>query len=419
MVNFGLFHIHCFFREGIKEDYEKNGIYSIVNLLNGKQYIGQTRNGLATRILQHQGDLLKRNKRENRHLVNSFNHYGADNFGCYILEYAPDNLTQLELIKWLNDAEVKWIRHFRNLLGDRMLYNQNDGGDGINPTKEYRENLSNSLKKTYENPVLRQQAREITLKRYEDPAEHDKTSKALKKAYENPILRQQAREITLKRFGDPKEHEKLSIAMIDAHNEHPEYREQKSKSQKKRFEDPKEHEKLSAIISKRYEDPKEHEKTSITIKKAFEDPIKRKKLSDRNIRRYARPGERQKESERQKKSYKEKPERREKQSKSHLKFYEDDENYAYFCKWHKQSNKTNKERNEKIQYGLNCVLLPFLYWYPYFYKSSKNHKLNIIATILKECHKRNVSIVTYRTIQPFVHIIYEQVRKKKRKSDIP
>lgn len=413
MVNFGLFHIHCFFREGIKENYEKNGIYSIVNLLNGKQYIGQTRNGLATRILQHQGDLLKRNKRENRHLINSFNEYGVNNFGCYILEYAPDNLSSDELIKWLNVAEVKWIRYFRNALGDRMLYNQNDGGDGINPTKEYRQNLSRSLKKAYENPILRQQARKITLKRYEDPEERKKTSLSLKKAYENPELRKQNSEVQKKRFEDPEEHKKISEAMIVTHKEHPQYGERKSVSQKRRFEKQEERDKMSAIVSKRYKDPKEHIKTSITTKEAFKDPVKRKKLSDRNIRRYARSDEREKESERQKKSYKEKPERRKKQSKSHLQFYKNDENYKRFREWHKHSNKTNKERNEKIQYSLICILLPFLYWYPHFYKVSKNYKLKIITVILNECNKRNIKEVTYRTIQPFVENIYTQVKKKR------
>lgn len=412
MVNFGLFKIRCLFREGIKDDYEKNGIYSIVNLINGKQYIGQTRNGLATRILQHQGDLYKR--RDNRHLVNAFHKYGADNFACYILEYAPNDITFEELIKWLNDTETKWIRYFRNILGDRMVYNQNDGGDGINPTKEYRENLSCSLKKAYENPALREQARRITTKRYKTPEERKKTSISLKKAYENPELRKQNSDAQKKRFEDPKEHEKMSIAMKNAYEEHPEYHIKNSISQKKRFEKQEERDKISAIVSKRYENPEEHIKTSITTKEAFKDPVKRKKLSDRNIRRYARPGEREKESERQKKSYKEKPERKEKQSKSHLKFYKDEDNYNEFLTWHKIANKTNKERNSRKQMHLSCILVPFLYWYPHFSKSSKNHKLTIIATILKECNKRNIHEVTYKTIQPFIKVIYKQVRKKRK-----
>lgn len=411
MVNFGLFKIKCLFRERIKDDYEKNGIYSIVNLTNGKQYIGQTRNGLATRLLQHQGDLYKR--RDNKHLVNAFHKYGADNFACYILEYAPENITLKELIKWLNKAEVKWIRYFRNILGDEMVYNQNDGGDGINPTKEYRENLSRALKKTYKSPALREQARRITTERYKNPKEREKTSISLKKAYENPELRKQNSEVQKKRFKDPKEREKMSAAMTVAHKEHPEYGERKSASQKKRFEKQEEHDKMSAIVSKRYEDPEEHIKTSVTTKEAFKDPAKRKKLSDRNIRRYARLGEREKESERQKKSYREKPERKEKQSKSHLEFYKNEDNYLKFKTWHKQSNATNKERNERKQMHLSYILIPFLYWYPHFSRTSKNHKLTIIATILKECNKRNVHEVTYKTIQSFVKIIYKQVKKKR------
>lgn len=414
MVNFELFKIRCLFREGIKDDYEKNGIYSIVNLVNGKQYIGQTRNGLATRILQHQGDLFKRNKRENRHLVNSFNKYGANNFACYILEYAPDDISFNELVKWLNEAEVRWIRYYRKLVGDEMLYNQNDGGDGINPTKEYRKNLSNSIRLANQRPEVKASKSLGQKKRYKNPEERKKTSVSLKKAYKNPELRKQNSEVQKKRFKDPKEHEKMSVAMIIANKEHPEYSERKSASQKKRFEKQEERDKMSVIVSKRYEDPEEHIKTSITTKEAFKDPIKRKKLSDRNIRRYARPGEREKESERQKKSYREKPERKEKQSMSHLKFYENEDNYNEFLAWHKIANETNKERNARKQMYLSCILVPFLYWYPHFSRTSKNHKLTIIATILKECNKRNIHEVTYKTIQQFIKVIYKQVKKKRK-----
>ena len=54
------------------------GIYKIENLVNGKLYIGQSRN-LRKRKLRHFNEL-KMNKHVNNHLQRSFNKYGEKNF---------------------------------------------------------------------------------------------------------------------------------------------------------------------------------------------------------------------------------------------------------------------------------------------------------------------------------------------------
>ena len=365
-MNYDLFKIHAFFREGQQDDYSKKGIYAIVNLKNGKLYIGQTRTTLAQRILQHQGDLLKRNKRENRHLVNSFLKYGVSNFGCFVIEYAPENIEFEELIKWLNDAETKWIRFYRTKMGDRFLYNQNDGGDGINPTQEYRNNLSLSLKKTHqEHPEIGLQKSKSQKERYKNPVERHKTSKALKKTYqEHPELRKQASDVIKKYI-----------------QEHLEFGEKVSKGMKKNF------------FYKKKKD------TSPKV--------------DGRKERYSNFQERNKESIRQKKSYQEHPERKEKQSKSHIIWYK--EHSQEFQEFHSRSCTTNKYKNTKLKYELNCIIFYFLCEYPQFIKSSKNVKYKILNEILRKAEMFGLTYITQEFIKSISLDIYLKVRKVRMK----
>lgn len=60
------------------------GIYKIVNLINGKIYIGSSKN-LRVRLWKHRS-LLRHNKHYNSHLQNSWNKYGENNFDYAILE---------------------------------------------------------------------------------------------------------------------------------------------------------------------------------------------------------------------------------------------------------------------------------------------------------------------------------------------
>ena len=364
-MNYDLFKIHVFFREGRQDDYSKKGIYAIVNLKNGKLYVGQTRTTLAQRILQHQGDLLKRNKRENRHLVNSFLKYGASNFGCFVIEYAPENIEFEELIKWLNDAETKWIRFYRTKMGDRFLYNQNDGGDSINPTKEYRNNLSLSLKKAHqEHPEIGLRKSKSQKERYKNPDERHKMSKTLKKTYqEHPELRKQASEVIRKYI-----------------QEHPEFGEKVSKGMKK-----------NSI------------KRSVgTISKI-----------DGRKERYSNFQERNKESIRQKKSYQEHPERKEKQSKSHIIWYKD--HSEEFQEFHSRSCYTNMTRNSKLKYELNCIIFHFLCEYPQFIKSSKNTKYRIMNEILRKAEEFHITLITSEFIKSISLDIYLKIRKVRMK----
>lgn len=64
--------------------YQKSGIYTITNLVNGKMYVGYTTN-FTDRKSQHFTTLENQNHK-NKHLQNAFNKYGKESFIFEILE---------------------------------------------------------------------------------------------------------------------------------------------------------------------------------------------------------------------------------------------------------------------------------------------------------------------------------------------
>ena len=63
----------------------KMGIYQIVNLIDGKKYVGSSKN-LYKRKSSHFYNL-KNNKHRNCHLQNAFNKYGEENFSFEVIEF--------------------------------------------------------------------------------------------------------------------------------------------------------------------------------------------------------------------------------------------------------------------------------------------------------------------------------------------
>lgn len=82
--------------KGKRVDWKKSGIYSIICTVNGKQYIGCSKN-IYSRINAHKYALtLKNTKRENSYFINDWHEYGCDNFEYTVLEYTTDNLKDKE-----------------------------------------------------------------------------------------------------------------------------------------------------------------------------------------------------------------------------------------------------------------------------------------------------------------------------------
>lgn len=82
----------------------KSGVYQIRNLVNGKIYIGSSKN-LKNRKCHDHLNTLKRNKHQNNYLQNAFNKYGEDNFIFEIIEFCGE--------KDLKDSEQYWLDRIR------------------------------------------------------------------------------------------------------------------------------------------------------------------------------------------------------------------------------------------------------------------------------------------------------------------
>jgi group I intron endonuclease len=121
----------------------KSGIYMIKNEINGKFYIGSTKN-INMRFSTHKSKL-KHNKHDNIHLQRSYNKYG-DVFSYIILE-------NVEVEKLL-EIEQTYLDKYND---DELFYNiamESSGGDNISnhPNREeIIKKMKKSLLERYEN----------------------------------------------------------------------------------------------------------------------------------------------------------------------------------------------------------------------------------------------------------------------------
>lgn len=102
-----------------KEDFEKCGIYIIINKVNNKVYIGKSIN-IWRRIQSHIYALRnKTSKHENQHLIAAWHKYGELNFDYQVLEYFDKNDIDENFLK---DRELFWIDKY-NSIDENKGYN--------------------------------------------------------------------------------------------------------------------------------------------------------------------------------------------------------------------------------------------------------------------------------------------------------
>jgi len=77
-------------------------IYKIINIINGKIYVGQTTQSLEERVRKHFSD--SKNKIDNNKFHNAIRKYGNDNFKFEIIEIVDNK-------ELLNERECYWINY--------------------------------------------------------------------------------------------------------------------------------------------------------------------------------------------------------------------------------------------------------------------------------------------------------------------
>jgi len=95
-----------------------SGIYKIENLVNGKIYIGQSKD-IQARKYTHISEL-KKNKHHSTHLQRSWNKYGEENFKWNTIEQCN--------LDTMNEKEKMWIAYFKSD-GCNYGYNLDSGGN--------------------------------------------------------------------------------------------------------------------------------------------------------------------------------------------------------------------------------------------------------------------------------------------------
>jgi len=86
----------------LKYNEKQSGIYSIINTINDKVYVGKSKN-LYRRKYQHFVQL-KSGKHPNEYLQSSVNKYGVENFYYNVIEFCNEDV--------LGEREYYWIDHY-------------------------------------------------------------------------------------------------------------------------------------------------------------------------------------------------------------------------------------------------------------------------------------------------------------------
>ena len=111
------------------ESQQTGVIYKITCLVNGKLYVGQTRQKLSRRITEHKRDSSK----GSIGLGAAIRKYGWENFSVEVIEECP--------VDKLSEREIFWIAELNSR--SPHGYNLTDGGEGlVNPSEETRAKMS-------------------------------------------------------------------------------------------------------------------------------------------------------------------------------------------------------------------------------------------------------------------------------------
>lgn len=151
-----------------------SGIYSIINNVNGKMYIGQSLD-VKARIRCHRYQL-KKGIHGNNYLLSSYNVHGAASFSYEIIYTIEDQtITKEQILHILNEKEQHYINKYESF--DKG-YNLTSGGENIIFSEETIEKMRKSH--IGQKPSIR--CRQMASERMKNRVVSEETKKRLSKA---------------------------------------------------------------------------------------------------------------------------------------------------------------------------------------------------------------------------------------------
>jgi group I intron endonuclease len=149
-------------------------IYRLTCTVNGKVYIGQTKNSLRQRLAEHLVD----SRRGSGSMQNALALYGLDAFRAEIVEQGISE----------EDVDSRERHHVAgHRSNDRSFgYNLTDGGRGCKPSQASIAKLRKTLAESRSSPEYRAKISEANRKRWSDPAFKAKMSKSTRELWMNP-----------------------------------------------------------------------------------------------------------------------------------------------------------------------------------------------------------------------------------------
>ena len=268
-------------------------VYLLVNLTNGKRYVGCDETGDPENNRWKTHIWLAFNKKDRRPLYCAMRKAWRESNGDTIGFSAE--IIWRGLISKLRGKEIYYIAKLHAFNGDPLgdrSYNLTKGGDGVRGllwSKAARKRLVAARTLQFQRPEVHERMSAAQIRRYEDdPTERTKQGEATRRARKNPVVRKRLSASQFKRYEDPAEHEKTGAAVRHAHEFDPGLGMRMSAAQLRRYENPAEHEKQSAGLKRRYEDPVEREKQRVIQLRRFENPAERKKTGRATKRAWAK-----------------------------------------------------------------------------------------------------------------------------------
>lgn len=265
------------------------GIYMITNNINGKVYIGQTIRPFIIRWKEHQGNLIK-GIHHNKHLQNAYNKYGAKSFSFSIIELLPDEFIDEiysnditikkynEILEWLNNKEIFYIKEFRNKLGEINVYNNTTGGKNCLYTEEYKKHLSKIQKERCNTDEHKKLQSDIATNLWKDDKYRNKVLESRKETYNKPEYKIKRSELSKEINNRPNVKKQRSEIMIKIWNDI-KYANSVSKGVKRAWKQDKYRNNLLKKMNIRWNNPEEHIKHSITMKNVMHSKTILNKIS--------------------------------------------------------------------------------------------------------------------------------------------